>query len=1224
MYFFKKQFLMRQVYLLLCLTGFLTGLSAQNSTPFWEPVTIDRIALPEGTAPDFNPVKFQAYDLQYDALAQLLAQAPMEFTEAADRNPLLIDLPAADGTIRTFEVWESPIMAPELAARYPDIRNYAGRATDGSEATVRLGVTYQGFHAFQFEKDGSVQSIRPYAMGQTRYYLAYKLSDLPKENALASGILCGVEAAGQPAISLEQAVKPGQASDRGAALVTLKTYTIAISARGEYSQFFGGTKPLVLSAINAALNFIVAIQERDFSLRLMLHPMNDQIIFLDPNTDPFSGNTVGEWMNQNPAAIDSILPNSSYDIGHVFSRYIVGNQVGVVSGRACNNENKARGASSAQNPQTEYFYLVAAHEFGHQLSASHTWSNCPDSEPQIAPGTAFEPGSGSTIMSYAGSCPMGNNVQNDNDSYYHLASIIQAQTFMWQGSGTTCGGSIQTTNNAPEVEIVSPNNMVIPVNTPFRLTAAGTDADGDNLTYCWEQYDADPISYQLGMPQNNAPAFRSYPPTTSPTRYFPNLADLAANKSTTVEVLPTYNRTLKFRVTVRDRLTGPGGQAWKEITLAPRVAAGPFRVTYPNNAGISWWPGDFQTITWDVASTNLSPVNSQRVNIKMSINGGQSFPITLASNVLNQGRYCVQVPNVPTTMGRIMVEAADNVFFDISNNNISIQTAAQPDISFCAASVYDTICLPGQYSTVISTVATAGVTDPISLSVEGLPIGVTALLTPNPVVPGNDVTLALSFPTDQQELVLNYKIKGSTGSLSDSTTNTLWVYLNDFSTLAAIKPADGAGGQVRLPTLQWTTVGAATYQVELANSPSFAPQTIVATASNIAVDSFAVTTQLNEGAIYYWRFRPINACGVGDWVGPFAFATGLNVCSTYISTDVPKPITPNAVTTVDSKINLPAGGEVSGVKITRIQGNHSFFRDLEMRLISPAGTDVLLFTTKCGGVSANFNFGFDDASPTAFACPPNNTGVLYKPETSLGALNGQNTGGDWILRVKDNAISSGGQISGFDLEVCSSTSLNPPFLVNNNTLQVMPGGNAAVSSDLLKTDDANNGPDELVYTLMTTPAYGELHLNASGVAMQPGDQFTQTNLDNNGLRYFDYGNNVGTDEFCFVVTDGEGGLVKDCFTIQPFPVSTSESLRALNFLLAPNPATETVRLSFGEALRSDTRIRLFDAAGRLVRTERVASGQQAAILQLNKFPEGLYTVFVDNAEGSGVRKLVVR
>ncbi|MCB0534245.1 MAG: T9SS type A sorting domain-containing protein [Lewinellaceae bacterium] len=1214
---------MRQVYLLLCLTGFLTGLSAQNSTPFWEPVSVAQIALPEGATPSFNPVKFQAYDLRYDALAQRLAQAPMEFTEAADRTPLRVELPSADGTIREFKVWESPIMAPELAARYPGIRNFAGIATDGSGATVRMGTTYQGFHAFQFEKDGSVQSIRPYAMGQTRYYLAYKLSDLPKESNQVGGILCGVEADDQHAIPLEQQLKPGKVTDRGSALVTLKTYTIAISARGEYSQFFGGTKPLVLSAINTALNYIVAIQERDFSLRLILHPMNDQIIFLDPNTDPFSGNTVGEWMSQNPAAIDSILPNSSYDVGHVFSRYIVGDQVGVVSGRACNSGNKARGASSAQNPQTEYFYLVAAHEFGHQLDASHTWANCPNVDMQIAPATAFEPGSGSTIMSYAGSC-IDNNVQNDNDTYYHIGSIIQAQTFMWQGSGATCGGSIQTNNNAPEVEIVSPNNVVIPANTPFRLTAAGTDADGDNLNYCWEQYDTDPGKYTLGMPQGNAPAFRSYIFSPSPTRYFPNLADLAANKATTVEVLPTYNRNLKFRVTVRDRTTGAGGQAWKEISIAPRVTAGPFRVTYPNNAGVSWWPGEYQTVTWDVANTNISPVNSQRVNIKLSINGGQSFPITLASNVLNQGRYCVKVPNNPTTMGRIMVEAADNVFFDISNNNISIQSAAQPDISFCASSVYDTICLPLQYSTVISTASTAGFSDPITLAVEGLPNGVTASLNPNPVVPGNDVVLTLDIPANQPELILNYKVKGTAGALTDSTTNTLWIIQNDFSPLTALKPADGAGGQVRLPTLQWTTVGAATYQVELASSPSFAAPTIVASASNIAVDSFAVTTQLNEGAIYYWRFRPTNACGVGDWVGPFAFATGLNVCATYVSTDVPKPITPNAVTTVESKINLPAGGVVSGVKITRIQGNHAFFRDLEMRLISPAGTDVLLFTTKCGGVSANFNFGFDDASPTAFACPPNNTGVLFKPENSLGAMNGQNTGGDWILRVKDNAISSGGNLSGFDFEVCSSTSLNPPFLVNNNPLQVPPGGNAPVSNNLLKTDDANNGPDELVYTLLTIPAFGELHLNASGVAMQPGDQFTQTNLDNNALRFFDYGNNVGTDAFCFVVTDGEGGLVKDCFTIQPFPVSTSESLRALNFLLAPNPATETVRLTFGEALRSDTRIRLFDAAGRLVRTERVASGQQAAILQLNKLPEGLYTVSVDNAEGSGVRKLVVR
>ena len=338
---------------------------------------------------------------------------------------------------------------------------------------------------------------------------------------------------------------------------------------------------------------------------------------------------------------------------------------------------------------------------------------------------------------------------------------------------------------------------------------------------------------------------------------------------------------------------------------------------------------------------------------------------------------------------------------------------------------------------------------------------------------------------------------------------------------------------------------------------------------------------------------------------------------------MPKNITATQVVTVESKINVPANGTLSDVNITKVQGNHEFFKDLEMHLIGPSGADVLLFKDKCPNYNGNFNFGFDDSKASIFNCPPPNNGNTYRPTQSLSAFNGQNASGQWTLRVKDNTISSGGKITAFVLELCSSTTLNPPVLVNNNTLQVQPGTNQAIITALLKTEDANNTADQLVYTLMTKPAWGRLERNWGG-EMQVGDQFTQTDLDNGAIRYFDYGAHTGTDNFCFTVTDGEGGLVKGCFTIQPFPVGTAEAKQAIDFVLSPNPATDAVRLAFSAPLRSETRVRLFDSAGRLLRQSVLAEGQWTLEVPVRGLPQGIYTISVENTEGSGVRRVVVR
>ncbi len=1201
-------------------------MNAQTGTGFWTSVIWSDITLAETAEIDFEPKAYQAYEADYDALRHQLAQAPMEFTGAAKNAPVILNLPLANGTFERFALVESPVMAPELQARFPEIRTYSGYSLDNPQKKIHCSLSPGwGFRAMVVRPDKGIEYIEPLARWQTRYYRVYDRLDFPNEMRIDAKTEIVFSPDYDPTVRV--ALPDPRPTERGAGSpdpVVLKKYRFAAACTGEFSQDNGGTTPLVLAKVVDVVKKLNAIYERDLAIRLELVANNDKIIFLDPATDPYTGTTVGGWLDQNPLAMVQNLGSADqYDLGHVFARYLGGGAVGVGHLNSGCTSFKGRGCSAGNVPYGDYFFSVIGQEIGHQWNSGHTWTHCGQS-PGDFPGSACEPGSGTTIMSYSGACGPDNVSSGLGDLYYNVCSILEIRSFVENGFGANCGVNIVTDNTEPVAIIPYSNGFFIPISTPFELSGVGQDVDGDPLTYCWEEIDTGPL-VPLGSPVGNTPIFRSYPPTASPTRTFPRMQTIVSNQSSIAEILPTYTRDLNFALTVRDDREGGGGIGIDTLRFKATDLAGPFLVSYPSGASATWIPGEYQEVTWDVANTDKAPVNCKKVNIKLSTSGGLSYPITLATNVANTGRYCVQVPNFPTNSARVRVEAADNVFFDISNANFRIQAPTQPGFTFCPMRVFDTVCLPASFSTVISTAAQLSFSEPIAFSAANLPAGVTATFTPNPVMPGAETVMTLDLPANQTETTFEITLHAQAGALSQERLQTFSVFFNDFTNLALELPADGAVGQDRGPLFRWNGVADAnTYEIQVAINPSFAAGTLVSTSDNVVPDSFRFANLLEKGTVYYWRVRPKNECGSGAWAGPYVFSTLVDVCALYESIDLPKNITGSQAITVESKINVPFGGQVSDVNISRIQGFHEYFKDLEMHLISPSGKDVLLFKDKCPNYNGNFSFGFDDSKPGIFGCPPPKDGASYKPVENLSKFNGDNINGDWILRVKDNLISSGGAIQVFNLELCSNTTSNPPVLVNNNPLQVAPGANAGISVSLLKTEDANNSDAELLYTLMTIPAHGQLQLNGSGVAMQVGDQFTQLDLNNNGLRYFDYGSSTGPDAFCFTVTDGEGGLIKACFTVQPFPVSTQETTRALNFLLAPNPATEIVRIAFGEALRSDTRIRVFDAAGRLVHNAVLAGGQVFAQLDVARLPEGLYTVAVDNREGSGVRKLVVR
>ena len=285
---------------------------------------------------------------------------------------------------------------------------------------------------------------------------------------------------------------------------------------------------------------------------------------------------------------------------------------------------------------------------------------------------------------------------------------------------------------------------------------------------------------------------------------------------------------------------------------------------------------------------------------------------------------------------------------------------------------------------------------------------------------------------------------------------------------------------------------------------------------------------------------------------------------------------------------------------------------------------MVLFSEKCGNFNGFFNFGLDDEAPGAFPCPPANNSQFYRPENPLAPFEGQNSTGTWTLRVKDNEIGSGGSLEIFRLEFCASVTVKPPFLVNNNPLVIQAGLNEVITTDLLLAEDLDNNHDQLTFTLLTIPQHGLLEKASFGF-MQPGDQFTQTDLDFGRIRFFDYGSNTGEDGFRFTVSDGIGGFLgTPKFIIQPLASSTDEPSNLLHFNVFPNPANDVAWLALDRPADSEMRVNLFNTAGQLVQTMVLPAGADRLEIHLGALPKGIYALRLEGETGAGVRKLVLR
>ncbi len=655
------------------------------------------------------PDKFRAVSLDVNALKQFFSKVPLEFTTAAQNNQSILSIPMPDGTISHFSIVESPIQEAGLMAKFPGIKTYSGQGIDDRTATIKLDWTELGFHAQILSPITGSIYIDPYERGNVNNYISYFKQDLKPTNTYQEiGVEGIVDASLQSARTTAGFCFGSQ----------LRTYRLAVACTGEYAVAVGGTNASLLhSAIVTTVNRVNGVYEKEVAIRLVLIANNNIIEYLNAASDPFTGNDdANTLINESQSVITSNIGSANFDIGHTFSTG-AGGLAGL--GVVCINGQKARGVTGSTSPTGDAYDIdFVAHEIGHQFGGNHTFNaltgNCSGNR---NPSTAVEPGSGVTIMGYAGICNAANNLASNSIPFFHATSQIEIGNYSNNSNGNTCAAITNTGNSAPVVNAGS--DFSIPAGTPFVLTGSATDVNGDALTYSWEQIDAGSVGANWNS--GSKPFFRSFAPRVSPIRHFPQLSDVANATQTIGEFLPTTTETINFRLTVRDNKNLGGGVCSDEM-IVNTVAGTPFTVTSQNTSAT--WTGNgtnTATITWNVANTTAAPFNTANVAIFFSADGGLTFPYTLLASTANDGSETITIPSVNTIKGRVMVRAIGNVFFNLNAANITVTASScaaegatitpTSNVSATVGSGSLNLSLSPQYATAFAASGTITLTD---------------------------------------------------------------------------------------------------------------------------------------------------------------------------------------------------------------------------------------------------------------------------------------------------------------------------------------------------------------------------------------------------------------------------------------------------------------------------------------------------------------------------------
>jgi subtilisin-like proprotein convertase family protein len=637
--------------------------------PFWKKLNTNDISASEKNKTKTNTEDIVLFQLDEANLNRTLNL----INNNVAQETVEISIPNANGVIEKYTVHETSNFAPELQAKYPEIRSYKGIGITDRSATAFFSFSPKGMQSMVLRADKDSEFIETYSNTKSVYKLI-----LSKNRS--AGILptaCSTED-NELNKQLQSTTHKIRANDK-----VFKTFRLALSCNGEYTNYYGGTTAGALAGMNASMTRINGILEKDLAVKFEIIANNDILIYLDPLNDPYSDAATGAdnangatWNLELQNNLTATIGNAGYDVGHLFSGSGGGGNAGCI-GCICVNPSPSipRGKGSGwsapyrNTPQgPEYDIDVVAHEMGHQLGGNHTFSQKIEGR-----GANIEPGSGSTIMGYAGVVsPTSLNIQSHADEYYSVNTVLQIQSNL---ATKTCSTNTIIINSPPIIN--AGLDYTIPKGTAFVLKGTGSDPNGDSISYTWEENDNAVTQIELNSicfpTKVDGALFRSLKPGSSPIRYMPNLNDVLNGVLTTKwESVSNIERTLNFFLTGRDNaLLGSAQTNSDDMNVSVSGTTGPFVVTSQNTENIGWNNGSSQIITWNVNGTNTLP-GSANVNIKLSTDGGLTFPFTLAENTPNDGTENIIVPNISSTNCRLLIEPTANIYYSINSKLFAV------------------------------------------------------------------------------------------------------------------------------------------------------------------------------------------------------------------------------------------------------------------------------------------------------------------------------------------------------------------------------------------------------------------------------------------------------------------------------------------------------------------------------------------------------------------------
>ena len=504
----------------------------------------------------------------------------------------------------------------------------------------------------------------------------------------------------------------------------------------------------------------------------------------------------------------------------------------------------------------------------------------------------------------------------------------------------------------------------------------------------------------------------------------------------------------------------------------------------------------------------------------------------------------------------------------------------------------------------------------------GLPQGVSGEFFPNPFLPGDTLLFQISGGDSSSIGDYPLAIAALAPSAGVSEILNLALVIEPLELpfqIQAISPVSQASLGASGVVFSWEEDQKAEgYYLQVASSPTF-DGSIIFEHDGISTTSYSLPISLQIGTTYYWRVAGVGRCGIGPFGETEAFQTGICELLSYNGAPIEIPLFGNPAT-VTSDISSSLTGTVGSVQVQGIQGSHTAIDHLEMSLMSPGSTEVVLFSQICSDQGGSFLMNFGDNGLSTIACPPNSTEV-YQAQGSFSDFVGQNAAGNWTLTIRDLENFEGGEVQNWGLEICESTA-DAPSLIKNLGLQTQQWHLDTIDNNLLSAFDFSGN---LTFTILSLPNHGGLLLNGANISI--GSQFSQQDIDQGLLAYLNNGSLAEKDSFRFDLSNAAGGwsgVYDFVIDISKNPNTGLEIGSDITCEVFPNPVSDELVVQLTGANSGKVDLRLFSIQGQLLHRQHhfAPQDQFQARLSTAELPAGLYLLKLSHPEGELLRRIV--